>query len=211
MKAGLDEGLGAPRWFDPKRLYLLGNAQTGFFYLLGHHFNRNTSARLYCANPGQNTLSNASQPIGATQLSGGNSHCETAHSDIDSMTPGSKHETASLLLAPEKYVAPALQFQASRYDSSPLVWVKSDWFTDSDQAMAYIADVVALLSRLRAEHSVQTICLYNALPVSVMPLLAANLLHAVDNIVFMEHRRDLQGKNPSASETYTQLSMFATD
>lgn len=205
MESGLAEALGAPRWFDPKRLYILGNAQTGFFYLLGRHFNRNTSARLYCTNPGQPTLSNGSQPIGATQLSGGNPHCETAHSDIAPMAPGSKHEIVSLLLAPEKYVAPVQQFRASSDNGSPLVWVKSDWFSDSDQVMAYIADVVALLSRLRAEHSVRTVCLYNALPISVVPLLSANLLHAVDNIVFMEYRRDLQGKQPHAAETYVAL------
>lgn len=208
MKAGLAEALGTPRWFDSKRLYILGNAQTGFFYILGRHFNRNTSARLYCTNPGQETLSNESQPIGAPQLAGGNPHCETSHHDIAPMVPGSTHEVVSLLLAPEKYIAPVQQFRAAEHDCSPLKWVKSCWFSDSAQAIAYIADVVALLSRLRAEHSVRTVRLFNALPVSVVPLLAANLLNEVDNIVFMEYRRDLQEKNPPASDTYVPLRYY---
>jgi hypothetical protein len=207
MRKGLDSALGTARWIDSKRLYILGNAQSGFFYFLGNRFNRNTSARLYCQNIGQPISSNASQRIGATQLAGGNAHCESTHPGIDPLIPGSKHEVISLLLGQEKYLASVRQFMDARGEKFPLLFVKSDWFSNSDQTMAYIADVVALLSRLRSEHSVRTVCLYNSLPVFAMPLLSANLLNEMDNIVFMEYRSDLQNKNPSASETYAALKL----
>jgi hypothetical protein len=205
MENGLAEALGVPRWVDTKRVYLLGNAQSSYFYFLGHHFNRNTSARLYCSNLDQRVFSNQAQPRGAIQLSEGNPHCETAHPAIAPIAAYSKHESISLLLSLEKYVAPIQQYLMASNDSSPLIWVQSVWFTDSDQAMAYIADVVALLTRLRAEHSVRTVRLFNALPIHVVPLLAANLLHEVDNLVFMEYRRDLQGKQHRPEQTYVFL------
>jgi hypothetical protein len=207
MEEGLDEALGTPRWVDAKRIYVAGNAQSGFFYLIGRHFNRNTSARLLCTNTDQRIFTNQSQPPGAMQLQGGNANCESAHPDVIPLVASAKHESISLLLAPEKFVAPVQHYREAKYDSTPLVWVESGWFTDSDQAMDYITNVVALLTRLRREHRVQTVCLYNALPIHIVPLMAANLLHEVDNVVFMEYRRDLQGQQPNVAETYVALKL----
>jgi hypothetical protein len=208
MEDGLSRALCGPRWPNQKRIYVLGNGQTALFHLLGLHFNRNTSARLYCSNANQAVLSNKSQPPGASQLEGGDAYCDHACENAPSLLAGSKQETVSLLLGTQKYVAPVQQYLAAVSDSSPLVWIQSEWFKDSSDTMKYIANVVALLSRLRSEYSVRTVRLFNTLPIHTVPLIAANLLNEMDNIIFMEYRRDLQGKNPDPSETYVELKMY---
>jgi hypothetical protein len=50
--------------------------------------------------------------------------------------------------------------------------------------------VVALLARLKREHGTKQVRLFLDLPFGVTPLLAANLLHAMDKVALMEYRRD---------------------
>lgn len=207
MKDGLSKALGVLRWPNQKRIYVLGNGQTALFHFVGRHLDRNTSARLYCSNANQPVLSNKSQPPGATQPEGGDPYCDRVYENAPSLVAGSKYERVSLLLGTIKYVAPVHHYLKAIGDSSPLVWVESGWFKDSSDAMSYIANVVALLSRLRSEHSVQVVRLFNTLPIHVVPLLAANLLNEMENIIFMEYRRDLQGRNTDPSETYAELKM----
>jgi hypothetical protein len=207
IEEGLAKALGGPRWNNPKRIYVLGNAQSGLFYLIGRHFDRNTSARLYCSNANQPVLSNESQQPGAIQLEGGNSYCETIYPEAASLIAGTNYDTISLLLGTEKYLASVRQYLKARTDAAPLIWIKSGWFNNSTEAMAYISDVVALLTRVRRDHGVHTVRLFNTLPIHVAPLLAANLLHETDNLVFMEYRRDLQERNPPPGDTYVELQM----
>jgi hypothetical protein len=49
--------------------------------------------------------------------------------------------------------------------------------------------------------------LYCGLPFHVIPLLAANLLHVIDNVIFMEFRRDLQDTSAADEDMYVALSI----
>jgi hypothetical protein len=53
--------------------------------------------------------------------------------------------------------------------------------------------VVALLTHIKSNQIVRKVFLYCGFAFHVVPLLAANLLIVMDNIILMEYRRDLQG------------------
>jgi TIR domain len=204
IESSLSFALGTPRWTSPKNIRVFGHAQLGLAYLLGRYFNRNTTAHLFCSNIDGRVFNNQHQAM-FTSLEGGNSHCETSHPSIPSLPQRSEQASISLLLSTPAYVTPVLQYLSAQQGAPPLVWVQSQLFTANDQVMQYIADVVALLIRLREEHLVRRVDLYCGLPFHVVPLLAANLLHVVENVYFMEYRRDLQGKNPAPGDIYKTL------
>src|SRR5262249_31607412 len=206
MQWALRKALGEGRWGEPKKLYICGHAQSGISYLVGRHFNRNTMADLFCYNVDGRTFSNEGQAR-ETPLEGGNAFCETPHPELVPIRSGLNLESAALLLAGNNYVAPVRRYLETRPDPLPLVWVENSVFKDSPQVMSYIADVVALLKRLRRENQTRTVYLFNGLPFHVIPLLAANLLYVVENIVFMEYRRDLEGSNPRVEDTYVELRL----
>jgi hypothetical protein len=198
----LAEGLGSATWPEPKKIRILGSAQLGFPFFLGRYFSRNTSADLYGYGRDQKVFTNRGQPR-HTQLGGGNPNCESS-----SITPIPAHtrlDTVALLLSAKTYVSPVLAFLEAHPNSPALVWVENGHFEESSQVMSYIADVVALLTRLRDQQGLNTVHLYCGLPFPMVPLLAANLLHVVPNVVFMEYRSDLQGKGAPPGEMYVAL------
>ncbi len=87
----------------------------------------------------------------------------------------------------------------------PLLWIESNTFSDNSQVMEYIANVVALLLRIRDQHGVRMVNLFCGLPFHMVPLLAANLLHVVENVNFMEYRYDLKGTTSSFGEMYEMV------
>ncbi|MDA3898209.1 MAG: SUMF1/EgtB/PvdO family nonheme iron enzyme [Desulfobacteraceae bacterium] len=204
MIHSLEEALGSPRWASPKKIRIFGGAQLALPFVLGQYFNRNTSAHLFCTNMDGTTFNNQHQPR-HTPLEDGNPHCETPQERIEPIADDTKTDHASLLLSAEYLVHSVADYLSEHSDRLPLLWVKSDRFTDNSQVMDYIADVVALLLRLREQHGVRTINLFCGLPFHIIPLLAANLLHVVDNINFMEYRRDLQGTSAGPGEMYEAL------
>ncbi len=206
VKNTLDVAVGNLRGSDPKKIRILGNAQLGFAFFLGGHFNRNTSTHLYCYNQNQPPFNNRDQQR-HTPLKGGDACCDVNHSDVRAIPPGSCHEIVSLLLTPENYLAPIVDYlnANSKTCSDYSYWVKHDHFDSNEQVMAYITDVVALLIRLRSEHGVRTIHLFCTLPFHVLPLLGANLLHVMESVIFMEYRRDLQGTGSDVGEMYIPL------
>lgn len=206
MEEALSEALGGARWHTPKKIRILGNAQLGFAFFLGRYFNRNTNADLFCTNLDGRTFSNQGQPR-HVPLQGGNPRCETDHPDIPPLPEHAELEAVSLLLSMPPYVAPVRRYLAAHPDAPPLVWVENGIFESSQHVMNYIADVVALLTRLNNENGLSMVHLYCGLPFHVVPLLAANLLNVVQNIIFMEYRRDLQETNPLAGEIYIPLLM----
>jgi hypothetical protein len=204
LLAGLGEALGSPVWIDPKKIRTIGNAQSALFFMLGQHFNRNTSARLYCYNRAQGPFSNPEHTADGMPLTGGNAHCETKYLGFTPLAANAQAAELSLYLGTDEYLDLVLAYRQAAGDVTPLYWVESSRFASSLEAMNYVKDVIALLKRLRKEHGVRSTRLYNTLPIHVVPLLAANWLH-VGNVVLMEFRRDLRGKNPPTSETYTPL------
>lgn len=191
------------RWGDFKKIKILGNAQLSLPFLMGQIFDRSSSADLYCSkggevfnNKGQNRLA---------PLEGGNPNCEKLKNGIEPIFPGKSIGTVSLLLSTETYVDDVQKYLAAHPDSPPLVWVESGRFSSSEQVMAFVADVVALLRRLKTANNVHSIHLYCGLPFHAVSLLAANLLHVVKKITFMEYVRGAT----KDKEMYIPLEMLS--
>jgi hypothetical protein len=203
----LSKALGGVKWTHPKNIRILGASQLGFPFILGQYFNRNTPANLYCQTTEGKFFNNRQQQRHAS-LEGGNPNCNTPHPKIKQIPKSTNIKSMSLLLlSGEKFVSDVCHYlKEQKVNSHPMVWVKHDYFKSNKQIMSYISDIVALLKSLTSEHKeLSTIYLYCGLPFSVIPLLAANLLHVAGNIIFMEYRRDLQGKGAAAGEIYTPL------
>lgn len=185
-----------------RKIYLSGEAQLALPFCVGQHFNRSNNAYLFCDNSKDGEIfSNEGQSL-TQPLTAGNAHCEKPHALIAPIAPGEQVPEAALLLVKETYLADALDGLRAHPPLPRPVWVESEQFADSPQAMRYVADVVALLSRLKREHGVRRVRLFLDLPFGVVPLLAANLLHAVPNFDLMEFRRDLRGTGADSSDLY---------
>jgi len=204
MKWALGQSIGNCRGGDPKTIRILGNAQLGLPFFLGHYFNRNTSTHLYCYNMDGSVFSNQGQERHAP-LTGGDAHCVAAHPGVTPIPSGDRQEAISLLLVTENYVQTIVDYLKANSATYPKYgyWVAHGQFTDNNQVMDYITDIVALLLRLKRD-GVRTIYLFSSLPFNVLPLLGANLLHVV-NVVFMEYRKDLQGKKAGVGKMYVPL------
>jgi len=206
MHDSLADSLGSPRWTTQKKIRICGSSQLALPFFLGDYFNRNTSAVLYCSNIDQNIFSNNGQER-CTILQGGNPNCEEKYNGLQEIQPDDKFDSISLFLGTQNYVSSVQEYVKSQLESERLVWVKSDRFNSSEQVMDYVADVVALLQRMKDENGLRTVHLFCGLPFHVVPLLSANLLHVITTIVFMEYRRDLQGTNPLIEDTYVPLQI----
>ena len=206
MKQSLSHALNGSRWSEPKKIRIIGGAQLGFPFFLGHYFNRSTTAYLFCYSIQGDVFNNQHQDR-AFPLSGGNAHCETSHPDIDPIEPQDACHAISLLLSGDYLLSKVQLFLKTKPDAPPLVWVKNETFITNDQVMGYISDIVALLNRFAHEHQTRTVYLYCGLPFHVIPLLAANLLHVVDHLIFMEYRRDLQSQPSTNEDMYVPLQM----
>lgn len=204
METALSKALEGVKWADRKKIHVLGFSQLGLPFLIGQIYNRNTSADLYCGNIDSPIFTNKRQ-LRHTPLQGGNPNCKTPHPEIQSIPPNAQLSSISLLLSTPYILLSVVRYLKEHPDLGPLVWVKNDLFSKSEQVMSYIADIVALLMRLRDKNHISTVNLFCGLPFNVLPLLSANLLHVVENIIFMEYRRDLQGKNPTPGEIYIPL------
>lgn len=191
---------------DPRKVRIYGDAQFGIAFLLGTYFDRNTSVDMYCTGNDGSTFTNRDQPR-HTPLEGGDPDCISTHRRITPMEAGQRAEQVALLLIErDQYVDDVIDYLDANRVSIPPVWVKHGRFTDNEQVMLHIRNIVALLGRLRSDHGTRRIQLYCGLPIHVVPLLAANLLHVVPDVLFMEYRRDLRGTGASASDTYVPLS-----
>jgi hypothetical protein len=173
-----------------RKVHLCGDAQLALPFAVGRHFDRSNNAWLYCYNSRDGvTFSNEGQSL-AAPLVGGNERCEKPHAQIAPLQPGETIAEAALLILKESYLPDALGFLATHGVPDRPVWVESEAFADSQQAMRFVTDVVALLARLKREHGTKQVRLFLDLPFGVTPLLAANLLHAMDKVALMEYRRD---------------------
>lgn len=210
LKSSLSEALGTLRQ-GKRKIHLAGHAQLGLAYLIGKHFARNTETELHCV--GRNEVFSSPNQPGTSALSGGNRYCETSHNKIPSLSESGDLRAISLLLCKvkendERFVDDSLRHINATPDAPPAILVKhEDPLTNSVQVMIYIANVVALLQRLRSERDVRTVNLYTSLPFHAIPLLASNLHpYVVDSVKFMEFRSDLREQSPVVAETYAALS-----
>jgi len=215
IKNTLSEALGTQR-NQKRKVYLAGNGQLGLAYLIGKHFARNTETDLYCYGRGNQVFSNTDQPRESAML-GGNPYSATSHQKIPDLPNRDDLGAISLLLCKipetngqrdERFIDDPLRYIKAIATAPPPVLVKhADLFNSSGQVMLYIANVVALLQRLRSENGVRSVQLYTSLPFHAIPLLASSLHpYVVDSIKFMEYRSDLREQGPAAEDTYVPLT-----
>jgi hypothetical protein len=206
MKTAVSEALNGTRWPIPKKIRILGNSQLAFPFFLGCHFDRNSSAYLYCAYTDGTVFNNEGQPKGGP-LTGGDPDCAIFNEKIQPIPEGARVDTVHLLLLKEYLVPKALAYIDAVEDDASVVWVNHGKFVSSEDVTDYIKNVVALLIRLGQTHGVRTVRIFLDLPFHAVPLLSANLLNIVDNIVFMENRKDLQGTQAPPEEMYAPLNV----
>lgn len=182
---------------ETKRLYIGGEAQLALPFMLGQQFDRSNNVSLFCFNSKDGVIYTNDGQDRLRPLTGGNENCERAWPPrIPPITDGEKIEQATLIIAKERFLNDPLDWLAAHGLPDRPIWVESPWFTDSAQAMSFVSDVVALLSKLRDKHGMRSLRLFLDLPFGVTPLLAANLLYAAGSAFkfeLMEFRRDLQG------------------
>jgi hypothetical protein len=206
MRWSLEKSLGNATWPVPKKIRIIGHSQLALPFAIGHYFNRSTNADLFCHHHLGTVFTNKVQNRFAP-LEGGNAQCASKHEDIDPIPDDFKGQTLALFLMREYLLPDALLHWKTRKNSIPGLWVVNREFKKSDEVMAYVKDVVALLQQHRQKHGFTEICLYTGLPFNVLPILAANLLHVVHKIEFMEFRKDMQENLTGKEELYTQLSI----
>lgn len=181
MTSSLATALGVVRG-DPRKVRVLGAAQTGLWWAVGSHFNRTTSADLYgydrtglaFTNKGQDRL---------TPLQGGDPHRAKPLSDSARNLPPDQPRVA-LGVGPAAVYAEAVRKASAE---TPLFWIESGRIDDSQQAMALVADLVASLARLRTSHGVREVALFWTTASSAALLAAANLTpHVIPSVRYME-------------------------
>ena len=204
----LRNALDNTKWTDQKKIRIMGESQLALPFLLGHYFNRNTSANLYCYNSASLVFTNKEQKR-YSPLENGNSHCESEHKNITPIPHNFKGKSIALFLMRKHLVEDALKHWKNWKNEiiQPCIWIDNGDFETNTQVMDYVSDVVALLVRLKKEHKIKIIYLYTSLPFAVLPILSANLLHVIDKIIFMEFRKDLQEKYSGNEKMYIPLSI----
>ncbi len=204
MQWALEKSLGTPTWPDPKKIRIAGHSQLALPFFIGHYFNRSTSADLFCYHHSGTIFTNKDQNRDVP-LQGGNAQCYSNHTDIAPLPTNFEGQTLALFLMRDYLLPDALSHWKSNNDDIPGIWVDHGKFETSEDVKAYISDVVALLQQMKQQHNVRVIRLYTSLPFNVLPLLAANLLHVIHKIEFMEFREDLKENYIEKEELYTQL------
>ena len=201
---------GTTKWPIPKKIKIYGTSQLGLPFMLGKFFNRNTSAHLFCSDVMGTTFNNQDQERSAP-LEGGDPFCNR---EIKNACPLKENENykelALLLYMPESHTTDASDYLKALNMDMPLIWVKHNKFEENDEVMTYVRNIVALLTRLKTEHNTQTVYLFCGLPFHVIPILSANLLHTIDEIVFMEYRKDLKDSaeyNMEDKDKFTPLPL----
>ncbi len=204
IRWALAKSLGTPTWPDPKKIRIVGHSQLALPFFIGHYFNRSSNAYLFCYHHLGPIFTNKDQNRDAP-LQGGNPQCYSRHDKILPIPDNFKGETLALFLMRDYLLLDAISHWEKSTDEIPGIWLENRMFKTKEEVMSYISDVVALLQQMRQQHDIKNIRLYTGLPFNVLPLLAANLLHVVHKIEFMEFRKDLQEDPKSNENLYTPL------
>jgi hypothetical protein len=178
---------------DPRKVRLLGDAQTGLVWAVGRHFNRTTSVDLYGYDRYGRPVTNKGQ-LTHTPLSGGDPHRAKPVSDAPGALPPNQPVIA-LGVGSARYAHAAQQ----AVPTTPLLWIESGLINDSDEAMKLVADIVAAVERLRQDHGVREVVLFWTTANHVALLAAANLTpHVIPSIRTMEwdHGREAYADLP---------------
>ena len=176
-------------WSDSKTIRIMGHAQLGIPFIMGQIFDRSSSADLYCYPKKGVPFTNRGQYRNGP-LKAGNPNCEKINSEVTPIPVSSVLESISLYLGKKDFINDVLRYLKANPNSPSLVWIESGDFENSEEVMNYIADVVAVLQKYKDNNGVHSIQLFCTLPFHMIPLLSANLLHVVRNVIFMEYARE---------------------
>ena len=181
LEESLSSALGTVRG-EPRKVRVLGNAQTGLVWAVGRHFDRTTAADLYGYDQGGLAVTNQGQ-IRHTPLPNGNPESAQPANDR-AREPEAKLPTIALGIGSHQRYGSQVQ---EAVPELPLFWVESGLIEDSKQAMALVSDIVASVERLRREYGTQELVLFWTTANHVALLAAANLTtHVIPNLKFME-------------------------
>lgn len=179
---GLSTALGTLRGGDPRKVRVLGNAQTSLFWAVGRHFDRTTSVELIVYGRDDLVVSNKNQER-RVPLPGG----DPAAAKPVSTAPSGSHAEIAIGVGPLQNVLYASIAQQVLPAATPLLWIETGHIADSDDAMKIAADLVASVARVRRDHGVREVILFWTTANHVAPLAAANLTsHVIPTVRFME-------------------------
>jgi hypothetical protein len=179
---GLSTALGTLRGGDPRKVRVLGNAQTSLLWAIGKHFDRTTSVELVVYGRDDVAVSNKNQERLAPLASG-----DPAAARPVSSAPSGAHAAIAIGVGPLQNVPYASIAQHLLPAATPLLWIETGHIADSDDAMKIVADLVASVVRVRMDHGAREVILFWATANHVAPLAAANLTsHVIPAVRFME-------------------------
>ncbi len=184
---GLSRALGTLRGGDPRKVRVLGHAQTSLFWAIGRHFDRTTSVELLVYGRDDVAVSNKNQER-RVPLHGG----DPAAAKPISGAPTGAHTEIAIGVGPLKGpVSYASRAQQALPASTLLLWIETGDIDDSDHAMKVVADLVASVDRVRRDHGARQVILFWATANHVAPLASANLTsHVIPVVRFMEWDHD---------------------
>lgn len=204
IKGALAQALGTFR--KKKNIYLSGQAQLGLAFLLGRLFDCSTEIQLYCADV-RNQFSNEGWDR-LMSLSGGDAHCE-ANGAAD-LPPIPQTPFSEILLLIGRSVLPerVKAYREAAMADKPVAWVRSPERLESSELLqALIADVTALLRRLKKDYGCRKAYLILDLPFPAVPILAAHLHpYVLESLELLEFRGDTMSAKGSAN-SYAPLAM----
>ena len=180
LEQSLSNALGTVRG-EPRKVRVLGNAQTGLVWAVGRHFDRTTAAVLYGYDRDGRAIDNRKQPR-HTALAGGNADQATLVSQgvIDPDVPPT---AVALGVGSPRFASDVQQ----AVPELPLYWIESGFIEDSEQAMDLVKNLIASVEQLRREYGVQELVIFWTTANHVALLAAANLTtHVIPKIKFME-------------------------
>lgn len=187
MAATLDNALSNALYTDrsnPRKVRVIGNAQTSLIWLVGRHFDRTTAAELYGYGRDGDSVTNKGQER-HTIISGGDPSRAQQLSDDMSMQGST---IAALGVGPKENYAHAMQKAAPHL---PQFWIESGKIKNSEQAMKLVKDIVAVVKQLKIHHGIDEICLFWTSANHAALLAAANLTKhgPIPRIKFMDYDR----------------------
>ncbi|ASC70467.1 hypothetical protein XM38_014060 [Halomicronema hongdechloris C2206] len=181
LKQSLSNALGTVRG-EPRKVRVLGNAQTGLVWAVGRHFDRTTAADLYGYDRDGLAVTNQGQAR-HTPLLGGNPERAQPAND-KAKAPEVKLPTVALGIGSQRRYGSQVQDAGP---DLPLFWIESGSIEDSKQAMELVADIVASVEQLRREYGTRELVLFWTTANHVALLAAANLTsHVIPKIKYME-------------------------
>lgn len=205
--AALTEAIG-PRVAGPKNIYLYGDAQLSWPFLLGlRYFDRLCGRRLYCHNPEGDQVFEFNFQRGA--LPQGRPHLG---SWVGTGNAPQHADEIALFVGKRRFIRTIQAYLAGMQLPPTLLHFEHTAGMDQAAVVQLIADAVAALELYQQEWNLQRVRLFCDLPFAAMPLLGANLINVVNGgVSFMEYRKDLQGKTPPPDPTrwYVELKMGA--